>query len=114
MEYRIWFPCEAPNAAYAREVLEFGLAERFGGFTAIAAQGGWRDTKGETVTEPVTVYTAIRIGAPVVDGDGTDENFMKGLAEFVCERCEQEAVLWDRRENEAWMITAMKRRQSND
>ena len=107
MEYRIWFPNEARNSVYAREVLEFGLVERFGGFTKSNATGGWRNAEGRVEKEPVTVYTAIRIGAaPVGDPDGTDENFMQGLADFVRERCEQEAVLWDRRENEAWMVTA--------
>jgi hypothetical protein len=53
------------------------FAERFGGFTAVEAEGGWHN--GDTVvTEPVTVLTAF--------GDVSHDNavvFMDGVTEYI-------------------------------
>lgn len=47
---------QAENKA-AHAALKSELLTLWGGFTATAAQGGWRDNHGKDCVEPVTCYT---------------------------------------------------------
>lgn len=60
-EYRLIVPTDAPVAEPVQhavmENIERRACEAFGGFTRADAHGGWVDSNGRVVTEPVAVYT---------------------------------------------------------
>jgi len=73
----LYLPKTMSGYELAVEHAQVQFAERFGGFTAIEAEGGWKSGD-DVLTEPVTVLTAF--------GDVSHENaviFMDGVTEYV-------------------------------
>lgn len=51
--YEIMLPA---SHGYACEQFEFACLARAGGFTKSVAHGGWRNSDGEDIIEPIAVY----------------------------------------------------------
>lgn len=54
-QVKVYLPKEADNYDGVLAYTQMRFANCFGGFTTYDATGGWVDSNGDTVTEPVTV-----------------------------------------------------------
>lgn len=85
---KIYVPAAVGDAVH--EKVQRKMADKYGGFTAYDARGGWVDGDGELVKEETKVYEVV---APSTADGGELYTFMLSLARDVKELTEESAVL---------------------
>jgi hypothetical protein len=85
---KLWVPMKVRPEVH--EKVKRSMAERYGGFTAYGANGGWIDGDGNLIEERTRVYEVV---APSTADGGDMYNFILKCAQDVKDMSDESAVL---------------------
>jgi hypothetical protein len=82
---KLYLPRAAANFDDAAAYVETYMCEVFGGFTQYNGKGGWKNSDGEIVKEPVRVYETV--------AEHATRKQLEGMAARVLEKTDESAVM---------------------